>query len=248
MSSLYQVSSERHGRKQMVPLSSWKFAANLHIALLFPVEFLYAARHYPVVFIKQNDTILPFVLLGLQAGENLFVDDGYKWLVPYIPAVLRRYPFVMARVQGDKEDVYGLCIDESSGLLVDIGGAPLFTSDGKKSDYLEKCDRLAIECLQQEVSARAFCSLVVELDLFTPFPVEIEIAGKPQRVDGLLRIDENKLQALADSEFLKLRRDNSLALIYAHFSSLANVQFLQERVATRHRDNGNPDLPEMFVF
>ena len=61
-------------------------------------EFARAAAVYPIVFVedKTKDAFRPVTLLGLDAGENLFVSESGKWEASYIPAIIRRYPFALA--------------------------------------------------------------------------------------------------------------------------------------------------------
>ena len=92
------VNRDRHARSKIREITGFGFASNFHIAYLTMHEFARAAAVYPIVFVedKEKDAFRPVTLLGLDAGENLFVGEAGKWEASYIPAIIRRYPFALA--------------------------------------------------------------------------------------------------------------------------------------------------------
>src|SRR5580765_904992 len=98
------LNRERHRdiRLQSGPIG-YRFAHDLNSVPLTTAEFGLVARDYPIVFAGEgNDVSLPAALLGLSANSNLFVDDSGAWIADhYIPAFLRRYPFVSAETSDD---------------------------------------------------------------------------------------------------------------------------------------------------
>jgi hypothetical protein len=73
--------------------------------LIFPTEFAYAQREYPILFRRDSSGNLQAVaLLGLDKDENLYLDDN-GWNARYIPAVQQRGPFLIGfrnrEVDGD---------------------------------------------------------------------------------------------------------------------------------------------------
>src|SRR5207247_10818958 len=86
-------------------------------------EFVPAARDYPIVFATADagKSFAPVILLGLEAGVNLFLDDSGEWdRGCYFPAYVRRFPFCLSR-----ERV--VCIVKS---YLDAGGVPLYDGRG----------------------------------------------------------------------------------------------------------------------
>ncbi len=162
MPEIHPITFERHGSKRLLPLSSWEFAAKQNLAPLLPTEFSQAAHNYPIIFTQQQDEISCFALLGLHPGKNLLIDVKNQWRVEYIPAVFRRYPFLMARVNKEKEE-FVLCIDEASSLLVDTGGKPLFDKDENKTEVLEKAFNFTSEYQKQIPVRQMFCDLIRNL-------------------------------------------------------------------------------------
>ncbi len=133
------LNSQIHANKKILPVNSFRFAKKSYIASLMINEFTTAAPIYPILFIKEGENLRPFALLGLKAGENLFVDDTGKWNANYIPAIIRRYPFMLGRVEG-KEDLR-LCIDEESEFLSEKEGEPLFDEKGKPTQLIENAKK-----------------------------------------------------------------------------------------------------------
>ena len=125
------VNKERHAGKKIKDISGFEFASKFHIAYVTMQEFARAASIFPIVFLedKEKDEFRPVVLLGLNAGENLFVDANGKWQASYVPAIIRRYPFALTPSGTDGQ--YVVCIDEASSLVSDSEGAALFDDKGE---------------------------------------------------------------------------------------------------------------------
>ena len=76
----------------------FKFSGKTNSVPLAGVEFPEACKHFPIVFTKvDGQRLLPLALLGFRDLENLFVDAGGRWKDAYVPAFVRRYPFVLAK-------------------------------------------------------------------------------------------------------------------------------------------------------
>lgn len=72
-------------------------------------EFVVASRHLPIVFVPTASKPTPVFLLGAQPGENRHVDPAGAWTGGYVPAYVRRYPFIIGDNAGAEPLV---CIDE----------------------------------------------------------------------------------------------------------------------------------------
>ena len=75
-------------------------------------------------------------VMGVNAGENLFVDEnGVYGPDAYIPAYIRRYPFVLANDAAAQRMV--VCIDRGPDDRREPG--PPFFENGEPSDYTKGC-------------------------------------------------------------------------------------------------------------
>ena len=131
------VSKERHRGLSVRTGHDYGFASDLSAVPLLATEFENASREYPIIFSATNGGCTPSALVGLRDAENLFVTADHGWDAKYIPAFIRRYPFVFSQAPGD--DKFILCIDEDfSGCNQDGEGDALFDEAGETSDYLHR--------------------------------------------------------------------------------------------------------------
>ncbi|MBJ7264155.1 MAG: SapC family protein [Burkholderiaceae bacterium] len=205
----------------------FEFARHTNSVLLAATELAEAGRDYPVVFVgKDSSEFTLAALVGLRDQENVFVDETGQWQVGrYLPAFVRRYPFVLA--EGEDGSDLTVCVDESySGLTKKKTGQALFDADGKETQVL----RTAIDFLQlfhlEMHRTRAFAARLAKLELLLPKTVRIERAGKQEVLDGLFVVDEERLVKLPDAELLALIREGFMPWIYAHLLSLGNLERL----------------------
>ena len=99
------VTKDAHQNKKIKPIQTFAFASEIHMVSVMMHEFLNAASVFPIVFLEDTDqeTFRPMALLGLEPQVNLFVDNEGAWKAPYIPAIIRRYPFALARTSNEDQ-------------------------------------------------------------------------------------------------------------------------------------------------
>ncbi|MFM8525734.1 MAG: SapC family protein, partial [Cyanobacteriota bacterium] len=108
------VTAEAHGNSTLKQITSFEFARELRIAPILISEFRRACLDYPIVFITGEDQVpFPVVVLAVGDQENQYLDDQARWNADYIPAFVRRYPFVFTKSPDD--DQYYLCVDQHYG-------------------------------------------------------------------------------------------------------------------------------------
>ena len=206
------------------------------------------AREYPIIF-PRNDSGLPCALLGLEPGKNAYVAEDGRWLATYIPAHVRRYPFMFASTdsQADK-DRFVVAFDADAEHFKNPNGHQVFTPDGRPTYHME--NRFALLQQMQKVIARTI-ELVKALEnagLLVEQTVTIKRADQTNQITGFRVIDEKALNALADDIFLELRRSGALSLVYAHLLSWANMR--QGPIAGKYPDlmskAGGGDVPFLF--
>lgn len=224
MPKLVALSSTQHAQHKFKRYSSYQFAASDAVAPLVAHEVARACMGLPVGFIKQGEQTLLVAVLGLQAQKNLFVAPDGRWIGDYVPAVYRGYPFALVQAQGSDQQV--LCIDEDSGLLSPTEGEALFGEDGKPSKVVSDI----LNFLSQVNGNRAITQKAVaaldELGLIQPWPITIKTEQGENTVQGLLRVDEEKLNALPAESLKQLQAGGGLGLAYAQLLSMQHVQKL----------------------
>lgn len=222
------LNRDRHRKLKLNQPSGGRFdfARHTNSVLLAATELAEASRDYPVVFVgKDASDFTLAALVGLRDQENVFMDDAGEWQAGrYLPAFVRRYPFVLA--EGEAGAELTVCVDESYAGLNQKTGQPLFDANGKETPVL----KTAIEFLQlfhlEMHRTRAFAARLAKLDLLVPKTVRIGRAGKQEVLDGLFVVDEEKLVKLPDAELVALIREGFMPWIYAHLLSLGNLQRL----------------------
>ena len=208
-----------------------KFSAKTNSVLLAGVEFPEACKHFPIVFAKvSGERVLPVALLGFRDLENLFVDAAGRWKGEYVPAYIRRYPFVLA--QGDASGNMAVCIDESFPGFGADEGQSLFDANGESTDYMKGVTAFLQDYQQQLARTDVFLKTLQEFDLLTDVAANVNLAGgESYSMAGLRMVDERKLLALPDAKVMRLFRSGELAWIYSHLFSLGNFSRLLGKAA-----------------
>jgi len=229
------VTKEAHQNKKIKPIQTFSFASEIHMVSVMMHEFLNAASVYPVVFLEdtEQDAFRPMALLGLEPQINLFVNNEGNWEAPYIPAIIRRYPFALAKTQND--DQYTICIDEASEAVNEEEGQALFNDDGSITPVMEQVKQYLTGLQQMETMTTAFCKTLKDKYMFTPLNMQVREAESVKRLTGAYAIHEEKLNNLSDEDFLEFRKNNYLPAIYSHLTSLAQINRLAELRTKRNK-------------
>ena len=212
---------------------NFAFTAKTNSVPLAAIEFFDTAREYPIAFTgKDGASMFPIALLGVRHSENLFVSDDGRWEGRYIPAFVRRYPFVLAEKQ-DADD-FNVFLDEAYPGFDVADGERLFTDSGEYTPLLKQ----ALEFLsnyQGEIRrTRLFIERLQALELLIPRVLQVVRKDEaPIILHGFSVVDEQRLMALEDAHLVELARSGFLAWIYAHLMSLGNVQRLSEKLDAR---------------
>jgi hypothetical protein len=191
-----------------------------------------AARHYPIAFVQGTDAY-PAAIVGLKEG-NLFVDAKGDWKSGcYIPAYVRRYPFIFADDQ--QRGLLSLCVDED--VLKDKDGRPLFDDD-KPSAFTDQALAFCKDYHAAGLATQAFAKAVVEQDLLTERQVTARLkSGGAFVLTGVKTIDEDKLAKLSGEVLADWNAKGWLKPLFSMVQSSANWGDLVELLAA------NEDVP-----
>ena len=220
------VSRARHANWFVETKPNYAFSGEINSVPLMAVEFPQAASEYAIVFAGTDTEILPAVILGVRGNENLFLGRDSQWSAKYIPAFVRRYPFVFSR-SGDR---FLLCVDEEfPGVNQEGRGQPLFAEDGKPSPYLDNVLKFLQGYQAQFLRTQRFCARIKELDLLEPMQAQVTIEnGRRLSLGGFLAINRDKLKALPGEKLAELIKTDELELIYLHIQSMRNFEHLRD--------------------
>lgn len=212
-----------HGDLKVLSGRDFSFASGLHTIPLSAIEFMPSARHYPIIFAGDED-LQPIAMLGLRPGENLFVEPNGSWREGcYVPAILRRAPFVLMQDSKGGQDGVGLCLDVESPLVSKTDGAPLF-KDGKPTSIVAKMATFAASFSKEQSRTQLFVQACMKHELLVERQMEITLAtGQKVAFRGFRVIDEDRMRKLPDAAALDFYRRGWSALAVAHFLSLGNM-------------------------
>jgi hypothetical protein len=227
------VTSDKHRDLSVKTGGDFAFSRLVNSVPLLTVEFLRAAPEYAVVFAGEGEAIIPVAILGAEAERNAFVNDDGSWDGKYVPAYVRRYPFVFASSDDGKN--FTLCIDDSfDGCNTEGRGERLFDADGNRTQYLETVLNFLKEYQVQFQRTRAFCARLKELDLLEPMQATFTLPGGERRnLTGFMAVNRGKLQALGDDVLARMAKSDELELIYLHLHSMQNFSRMLERIGGR---------------
>ncbi|MES2442885.1 MAG: SapC family protein [Pseudomonadota bacterium] len=240
---LEPLSSQTHADFRIRPAESAPFVSNTHAIPLTVEEFPMAQRHFPIVFSVGDDPV-PLGLMGLNEGVNVFFDDAGKLVDNnfYVPAYIRRYPYLLARLRPDSDEL-SLCFDPTSDTLGKFeDGEKLF--DGDQPSETTKAILAFNEQFEQAGQRTAmFVKDLKEMELLIDGEVTIQPDGaaQPFVYRGFMMIDENKLNELRGDQLRKIVQNGMLPLIYAHLFSLA----LMREVFGRQMQAGKVPAPQL---
>ncbi|MEH6826015.1 MAG: SapC family protein [Motiliproteus sp.] len=226
------INLQRHRDWGVENTGDFGFAANTNSAPVMAVEFAKAAAEYTLIFAGDGKKVVPSAVLGIQNDSNLYVDNAGKWSSKYIPAFVRRYPFVFS--SGDDGKTFTLCIDEDyAGLNKKGQGNRLFSEkEGERTDYLNGVLNFLKEYQTEYNRTQLFCDKLVELELLEPMQAQIKLkSGKQLSLTGFQSVSREKLNALAPETLSELAKMGALELIYIHLYSMKNFSDMMERVS-----------------
>ena len=224
--SIEPINLEQHGKMRVRGISSMPEVGKTHAVPLTVDEFALVQRHYPIVF-SVGDTPVPIALMGLNEGVNVFLDENGRSTDPnlYIPAYLRRYPFLLAKLRPDSDEL-SLCYDPTSGAVGEFAeGELLFDGDEPSAAtkaILDFCEQFEAA----GVRTNAFVEDLTKSDLLMDGEVAIQPEGatQPFVYRGFRMVDEEKVRNLRGDELRKMNQSGLLPLIYAHLFSLSQAR------------------------
>ncbi len=233
---LMPLNSRDHVNYRMKGPEGLTWLVNQHAVPLTADEFIQAQRHFPIVF-SSGEGNVPLALMGLNEGVNTFVDDAGKVIEDvYIPAYARRYPYLLARLTPDADEL-SLCFDPSSGILGEFSdGEPLFDGEGKPDAMVQGALDFCQKFEEAGARTQAFVEELVRTDLLMDGEIAItrnDDPEKPYIYRGFKMVNEEKLRDL-DAETARLWTGNGImALIFAHLFSMDVMRLIFGRQAAQ---------------
>jgi hypothetical protein len=223
MSNIVILNTDAHRKLRVHAQPSLDLGDNQRFVAVAIGEFPFLAMHYPILFSKDADTGQFYcgVMLGFDAGENLFID-AHRDEKLYRPLNLQRGPFYTAG-----ED---LAIDLDHPRVAAAGDQALFSEAGEPSDYLRSIMSLMRDLKPGLERTKVYIETLLQLKLIEPLTITSRFDdGSHREIAGLYTVNREVLAGLNDSAVLDLFRRGYLQLIYLQRASLNHVSVLARK-------------------
>lgn len=221
---LVPLNLQDHGKLTLAALNQAPFASQQHLVPLMIDEFVHASYFYPIVFSAEREST-PIALMGMNAGHNTYIEaNGTIREGAYVPAYIRRYPFLLAKLSPESEQLT-LCLDPTAPhFSSDSNPQPLF-NDETISPLTQRILKFCREYEQANIRTRKFTEELQRLDLLIDGEFKIEQSGNPKPFvyRGFKIIAEDRLRDMRGDIFRKFAREGTLPLIYTHLLSLGKA-------------------------
>ncbi|MEY3985207.1 MAG: hypothetical protein RLZ59_652 [Pseudomonadota bacterium] len=222
---LVPLSSLDHADWKARPMDTAPWLVEQHAIPLTVEEFAPAQRFFPIIF-SAGDNPVPLALMGLNEGVNVFMgEDGKFTETVYVPAYVRRYPFMLAKLRDDSEEL-SVCFDPTADAIGAFEeGTPLF-DNGEPTDATKDILGFCEQFEQAAQRTQAFMADLVESGLL--MDGEVSIQPDPEQPPFIYRgfqmVNEEKLRELRGDQLRKMNQSGFLPLVYAHLFSLAQMR------------------------
>jgi hypothetical protein len=218
-----------HKENSVKEIKDFSFAKNLINAPITVSEFFEACKNYPIFFAKDaNDNWFASVMLGFKENSNVFVNDNGVWdKLHYVPAFVRRYPFVFVE-QDDTQEQLLVALDKEY-LSSDKKDEPrkLFDDKGENSEFLNNVLMFLNQFQNDSIATKEFIKQLNEWELLEEKTATVVTANQEQfNLTGLFIVNEDKLKHLSKKKRDEINDKNAIPLITAHLISLSNIQKL----------------------
>jgi len=231
--NIVALNERKHRGLRVRSTRSYGFAGDTNAVVVAAAEFPFAALEYPIVFLDVAGRVTPVAVLGLEPGQNLFVGEEGGWDARYVPAYVRRYPFMLVRGSSNPEEMT-VCIDDASERLNDNEGDRLFGDEGEPTAYLDQVLAFLKDYDRQARVTEGLCERLAASTLLEPMQANLNLPeGAPRSVGGFLAVNRDALSALGPDQIYALLEKGELELIYSHLLSLGNFGALADRQRAR---------------
>ena len=215
----------------------YEFCREVSSVPLVTAEFAAAVLEYPVVFHEATGNMMPVAVLGIRPGQNLYLSRQGAWQARYIPAFVRRYPFVFA--SDDSNKTFTLCLDEAFDGFNQAGrGERLFADQSEPTPFVSSMLKFLQRYHSEFQRTRDFCKKLKDLNLTQPMQAQLSLeSGEKMALAGFSAVDRARLKTLSKEALSGLMDSDELELTFAHLTSLRNFGILRDRLGDPSTEN-----------
>lgn len=220
--------NDHRAMKVKLPGKDYRFSTSAMTVPVVISEFFDLAVDFPILLASDgNGQLSPIALLGLKAGQNVFVDAAGQWSAAYLPAALRAHPFGI--VESETEKGLWFSVVEQS-YLDENEGVALFDNSGESAPDLLRANSLSMAFETDRAKTAALVAHLQELKLIKETTLQlVPESAEPISINGCHVIDEATFGALPAKAVQSLHTKGHLGACYALLLSLRNVQKLLKK-------------------
>lgn len=217
--SVTVLNANEHRDFRFTPVSDLFFAKEMNIIPISFSEVKMLCCDYPVVFIGGDSPYLAIVVGIDEKGKNLAIDESGKWRGEYVPAFLRRYPFVLVKADDDN---LVLGFDMESGCFSDPSGKVMFTKSGNLSKFVKDHMKFLEDFEREYRITSVMAQILDQKNILSDSTVTITQGEESKNIGGFKVVDSEKLSQLDDETLSKWVRDGWVELLSLHKFSIKN--------------------------
>ncbi|MDA3790769.1 MAG: SapC family protein [Desulfobacula sp.] len=223
--NLEALDNMRHGDLKYKPVKGYEFASKIPFCILGGSEVVKASKFFPIVFPEKDskNLQLPLALFSSKLDENPCVGKDGKWSAGYIPAHIRRFPFIFAPIP-EQENQFAILIDKDAPQFASAEGDPLFDKDNKPGSVIKQAQEFLTRIEMDFTMTLKLIELLDKEEVLQPKQLKINQNGKSKLLQGFRVVDTKRLSALEDSVIAQWFRNGLMGIIFAHLHSLENIQ------------------------
>jgi SapC protein len=211
----------------------FNFLKEWHFVPAISAEFAFACGSYPIIFL--GDKKMPVLVMGLRQGSNLFVnEEGQFDTEHYIPAYVRRYPFVSAANPNDQPST--VCVDLDADFVVSENAErPFFDANGEPTDYTQQAIDFVSAFENDARTTEAFVERMIALDLLEKKDVKVsnpQDPDNPVTVAEYFGVSSEKFDALPADKLKEMQTNGDLGAVVSHIISLQRWERILRRTSS----------------
>ena len=249
MSQFIPISKKDHANFSFRKLDNYSIFKTQHLCRVCQAEITKLTSDWPLVFVKSSEdkSFSLFAMQGFIPGQNLFINHVGKWLNPYIPAWNRFLPFSLI------EDKNIIAYDNDLDCVKENpqdedGYFPLFDKEKNISEKFVEHIEFMRRVVDNTKKTNELISELDNFDLITKWPIQLKFNDEVKKIDGIFRINKEKLDLLTSKNLYKLFQSKAIEIAYAQLYSIENLNKLAKRQIALSKANisvdGNLDLRE----
>ena len=259
MSTWVPLQASKHQHTHWRKFTDYHFSAADKLAPVVVAELNELLPHYLLAFSlrpgssPQAPAFELVALLGSQGNAYLHPQQG-RWMAPYVPAYYRGYPFrLLPQPNSPSKSV--LCVDSASELLSETANPksqPLLNEQGQPTSELGAVIDFLTQTEKNRLLTHQLLDQLQAAELIQPWLLTLQADSdqKAQQLQGLYRVEEERLRQLPGAQLEKLAQSGALTLAYGQLLTQGRVKDLQKRLEFQQQSSGQPnkeiDLDQVF--